>query len=56
MQPHCPIIRTNTLNRFCDALQNKDVENVEKIFTEYLTQTSHTILVCRTLKNQYFNP
>ena len=27
------------LNRFCDALQNGDVENVEKIFTEYLRKT-----------------
>lgn len=27
------------LNRFCDALRNKDVENVEKIFTEYLRKT-----------------
>ena len=26
----------DTLNRFCDALQNEDTENVEKIFTEYL--------------------
>ena len=25
----------NMLNRFCDARQNKDGENVEKIFTEY---------------------
>ena len=29
----------DTLNRFCDALQNEDVENVEKIFTEYLRRT-----------------
>ncbi len=29
----------DTLNRFCDALRNKDVENVEKIFTEYLRRT-----------------
>ncbi len=29
----------DTLNRFCDALQNKDAENVEKIFTEYLRRT-----------------
>ncbi len=27
------------LNRFCDALQNGDVEHVEKIFTEYLRKT-----------------
>lgn len=27
------------LNRFCDALQNRDAENVEKIFTEYLRKT-----------------
>ena len=27
------------LDRFCDALRNKDVENVEKIFTEYLRRT-----------------
>ncbi len=27
------------LNRFCDALQNEDVENVEKTFTEYLRKT-----------------
>ena len=27
------------LNRFCDALRNKDAENVEKIFTEYLRKT-----------------
>ncbi len=27
------------LNCFCDALQNEDVENVEKIFTEYLRKT-----------------
>ncbi len=26
----------DTLNCFCDALQNEDTENVEKIFTEYL--------------------
>ncbi len=29
----------DTLNRFCDALQNEDTENVEKIFTEYLRKT-----------------
>lgn len=29
----------DTLNRFCDALQNGDAENVEKIFTEYLRKT-----------------
>ncbi len=29
----------NMLNRFCDALQNGDAENVEKIFTEYLRKT-----------------
>ena len=29
----------DTLNRFCDALQNEDAENVEKIFTEYLRKT-----------------
>ncbi|KAI4443467.1 hypothetical protein FMM80_05660 [Schaedlerella arabinosiphila] len=28
-----------TLNRFCDALQNRKPENVEKIFTEYLKET-----------------
>lgn len=28
-----------TLNRFCDALQQADAENVEKIFTEYLRRT-----------------
>lgn len=27
------------LNRFCDALQNEDAENVEKIFTQYLRKT-----------------
>ena len=27
------------LNRFCNALQNEDAENVEKIFTEYLRRT-----------------
>ena len=27
------------LNRFCDALQNEDIENVEKIFTQYLKKT-----------------
>lgn len=27
------------LNCFCDALQNKDVENVEKVFTQYLKKT-----------------
>ena len=27
------------LNRFCDALQNEDTENVEKIFMEYLRKT-----------------
>lgn len=27
------------LTRFCDALQNEDAENVEKIFTEYLRKT-----------------
>ena len=29
----------DTLNRFCEALQNEDVDNVEKIFTEYLRKT-----------------
>lgn len=29
----------DTLNRFCDALKDCDVENVEKIFTEYLRRT-----------------
>ncbi len=29
----------DTLNRFCDALQNENAENVEKIFTEYLRKT-----------------
>lgn len=29
----------DTLNLFCDALQNEDVKNVEKIFTEYLRKT-----------------
>ena len=29
----------DTLNRFCDALQNEDTENEEKIFTEYLRKT-----------------
>ncbi len=29
----------DTLNRFCDALQNRDAENAEKIFTEYLKKT-----------------
>ena len=29
----------DTLNRFCDALQNEDAENVEKIFTQYLRKT-----------------
>lgn len=29
----------DTLDRFCDALKNKDAENVEKIFTEYLRKT-----------------
>ena len=29
----------DTLNCFCDALQNEDPENVEKIFTEYLRRT-----------------
>ena len=29
----------DTLNRFCNALQNEDVKNVEKIFTEYLRRT-----------------
>ncbi len=28
-----------TLSRFCDALQNGDAKNVEKIFTEYLKKT-----------------
>ncbi len=27
------------LNRFCNALQNEDAENIEKIFTEYLRKT-----------------
>ena len=27
------------LNRFCNALQNEDAENVEKIFTQYLRKT-----------------
>ena len=29
----------DTLKRFCDALQNKDVQNVENIFTQYLRKT-----------------
>ncbi len=29
----------DTLNCFCDALQNKDAENVEKIFNDYLRKT-----------------
>lgn len=29
----------DTLNRFCHALQNADVENVEKIFGDYLKKT-----------------
>ena len=29
----------DTLNRFCDALQNENAENVEKIFTDYLRKT-----------------
>ena len=29
----------DTLNRFCDALQNRDAERVEQIFTEYLRRT-----------------
>lgn len=29
----------DTLNRFCDALQNRDAESVEKLFTEYLRKT-----------------
>ena len=29
----------DTLNRFCDALQNGEPENVEKLFTEYLRRT-----------------
>ena len=29
----------DTLNRFCEALQNGYPENVEKIFTEYLKRT-----------------
>ena len=29
----------DTLNRFCDALQNEDVEGVEELFTEYLRRT-----------------
>ena len=29
----------DTLNRFCNALQNADPENVEKIFAEYLRRT-----------------
>ena len=29
----------DTLKRFCNALQNEDVKNVEKIFTEYLRRT-----------------
>ena len=29
----------DTLNRFCDALQNEDAENVEQIFNDYLRKT-----------------
>ena len=29
----------DTLNRFCDALQNENAENVEKIFNDYLRKT-----------------
>ena len=29
----------DTLNRFCDALQNEDAESVEQIFIEYLRRT-----------------
>ncbi len=30
---------SDMLNRFCDALRNKDPESVEKLFTEYLRKT-----------------
>lgn len=46
-----------TLNRFCDALQNGDAENVEKIFTEYLRKTIsiRDTSVRKALKENYYH-
>lgn len=45
------------LKRFCDALQNGDAENVEKIFTEYLRKTIsiRDTSVRKTLKENYYH-
>lgn len=45
------------LNRFCDALQNGDAENVEKIFNEYLRKTIsiRDTSVRKALKENYYH-
>ena len=45
------------LKRFCDALQNGDAENVEKIFTEYLRKTIsiRDTSVRKALKENYYH-
>lgn len=46
-----------TLNRFCDALQNGDAENVEKIFNKYLRKTVsiRDTFVRKALKENYYH-
>lgn len=46
-----------TLNRFCDALQNGDAENVEKIFNKYLRKTVsiRDTSVRKALKENYYH-
>ncbi len=45
------------LNSFCDALQNKDVENVEKVFTQYLKKTIsiHDTAVRKGMKENFYH-
>ena len=47
----------DTLNRFCDALQKEDAENVEKIFTEYLRRTIsiRDTAVRRDMKENFYH-
>ena len=47
----------DTLNRFCDALQKGDAENVEKIFTEYLRRTIsiRDTAVRRDMKENFYH-
>ncbi len=45
------------LNRFCNALQNEDTENVEQIFTEYLRKTIsiHDTAVRTEMKENFYH-